>query len=484
MSAGDDDAYPDTSAQYANTASSAVVFPPGLRASQREAYPDTSAQYPNTSAQYPDTSAQYPDTNAQYPDTSAQYPDTSAQYGTAAYPDTSAQYGAAAAYPDSAQYPNTNAQYPNTSAQYPNTNNQYPEAVAQGGGASAQYEEKEEEVVEYQAPSWAKVPSNHPNVRLEVNENGTLLGRLPLGTERYVIVGRASGHVNIEVSDPTVAPVHAAIINSRSKTFVQDLGSRHGTFLNGRRIEAQKPKELLEKDKLRFGESDLVYRARGIKADVPSEKWAPPPWATPPARPCDLHTISKSSDSRSVTSLEQGCIVVGRMKQTEQKGVQSFVVKHDSVSRKHAAIVHRDYDSFIYDLGSTHGTFINKEQVEAHEPIPLESGMVIRFGKSSERFEFRTRKTKKRNKKREREEVASYADGEEEELPEEEEHASMPEEAQAPAQQQKTSMNYQVKPEGQQAVAYNPFSAIFGNKQALEQAGGGGFSWDETLQKK
>jgi pSer/pThr/pTyr-binding forkhead associated (FHA) protein len=37
-------------------------------------------------------------------------------------------------------------------------------------------------------------------------------------------------------------------------------------------------------------------------------------------------------------------------------------------------------EAFVYDLGSTHGTFINKRQVKAKKYAPLPVGGIIRFG--------------------------------------------------------------------------------------------------------
>ena len=41
-------------------------------------------------------------------------------------------------------------------------------------------------------------------------------------------------------------------------------------------------------------------------------------------------------------------------------------LEHPSISRKHAILQHKDTgDLFLYDLGSTHGTFLNKRQLPA-----------------------------------------------------------------------------------------------------------------------
>ena len=50
-------------------------------------------------------------------------------------------------------------------------------------------------------------------------------------------------------------------------------------------------------------------------------------------------------------------------------------------------IQHKDTgDIFIYDLGSTHGTFVNKKLITQHQYVKLVSGDMIRFGQSSRWF--------------------------------------------------------------------------------------------------
>ncbi|KAG4399549.1 hypothetical protein GLYMA_08G253900v4 [Glycine max] len=48
----------------------------------------------------------------------------------------------------------------------------------------------------------------------------------------------------------------------------------------------------------------------------------------------------------------------------------------------------RSGDAYLYDLGSTHGTFLNKNQVEKNTYVDLHVGDVIRFGRSSRLFIF------------------------------------------------------------------------------------------------
>ena len=63
----------------------------------------------------------------------------------------------------------------------------------------------------------------------------------------------------------------------------------------------------------------------------------------------------------------------------------SVLLDHESISRKHAVLQFGPRDSaFIYDLGSSHGTFVNKKQIPAGQYVKIASkNAMIRFGASS-----------------------------------------------------------------------------------------------------
>jgi Protein of unknown function (DUF3662)/FHA domain len=78
----------------------------------------------------------------------------------------------------------------------------------------------------------------------------------------YSIVGRArigrSEEGEIVLVDPSVSRSHAVVEIDERGAFVRDLGSTNGTFLNGRRIEAE---SLRDGDELRFGNTRMRFEA-------------------------------------------------------------------------------------------------------------------------------------------------------------------------------------------------------------------------------
>ena len=74
------------------------------------------------------------------------------------------------------------------------------------------------------------------------------------GTE--TIIGR-SLYCTAVVSDPSVSRVHASITQRARAMFIQDLGSKNGTFLNGSRIGST-PVPLQVGDSVRIGDVGCI----------------------------------------------------------------------------------------------------------------------------------------------------------------------------------------------------------------------------------
>ena len=61
---------------------------------------------------------------------------------------------------------------------------------------------------------------------------------------------------DLVIPDPRVSREHASIISENGEFFVVDQGSKHGTFVNGERIDRRK---LARNDRLEFGARDVAY---------------------------------------------------------------------------------------------------------------------------------------------------------------------------------------------------------------------------------
>jgi phosphoserine phosphatase RsbU/P len=80
-------------------------------------------------------------------------------------------------------------------------------------------------------------------------QKNIVLNRTPFSVGRKV-------DKDLVIADPRVSRDHAQIMQEGASFFLEDLGSKHGTFINGERIQRQK---LERGDRLEFGARDAAY---------------------------------------------------------------------------------------------------------------------------------------------------------------------------------------------------------------------------------
>jgi predicted component of type VI protein secretion system len=87
-----------------------------------------------------------------------------------------------------------------------------------------------------------------------------------------------------------------------------------------------------------------------------------------------VHFVVIAPESKQGTFTVRLPIVVGRSEEAK------FRIQQDRVSRKHCEFFAQDGAVFIRDLGSTNGTFLDDQPVEASGKTPCPSGTVVRVG--------------------------------------------------------------------------------------------------------
>ncbi|WOG89277.1 hypothetical protein DCAR_0208514 [Daucus carota subsp. sativus] len=103
-----------------------------------------------------------------------------------------------------------------------------------------------------------------------------------------------------------------------------------------------------------------------------------PPWSEAPCHKYSLEVLKEGAIVDQFDVHEKGAYMFGRV------DLCDFVLEHPTISRFHAVLqFNKNGDAYIYDLSSTHGTFVNKNQVKKKVYMELHVGDVIRFGHSS-----------------------------------------------------------------------------------------------------
>ncbi|KAG7328557.1 hypothetical protein KOW79_008501 [Hemibagrus wyckioides] len=157
--------------------------------------------------------------------------------------------------------------------------------------------------------------------------------------------------------------------------------------------ETEKP---LRKEKEIHAPTKPEIKSKKTVKVPPSGKFPPlpytePPWAEVPGVPYTFELLKNGAILDTVPLSQQSYFVVGRLP------VCDISLEHPSISRYHAVVQYRgkvgdtgvvgeELGFYIYDLGSTHGTFVNKNKIPPKTYIRLHVGHVLKFGGSTRLF--------------------------------------------------------------------------------------------------
>ncbi|MEN6312967.1 MAG: FHA domain-containing protein [Clostridiaceae bacterium] len=76
--------------------------------------------------------------------------------------------------------------------------------------------------------------------------------------DRDLSIGRG-GDNNITLGDPFLSKKHARLTTKEGNIYLEDLSSRNGTFLNGRRLEKDESITLTDGDKIKMGNVEFLF---------------------------------------------------------------------------------------------------------------------------------------------------------------------------------------------------------------------------------
>ncbi len=94
----------------------------------------------------------------------------------------------------------------------------------------------------------------HKLYSLEEDRTNISLECLPM------VIGKLSSCADAIIKDATVSRVHARIFSKDGDTFIQDLNSKNGTYVNGRRLLPNESIAIIPEDELTFGKRKFSYR--------------------------------------------------------------------------------------------------------------------------------------------------------------------------------------------------------------------------------
>ena len=187
---------------------------------------------------------------------------------------------------------------------------------------------------------------------------------------------------------------NASVNSSNFKTGVKEPESSLNPVISSNEGEKQELKpDKHASFKVPSGNKDAKINERTDvqkKEKVPELHYKVPWWSAMPPQADNFHLeILKNGCIISTVDLkDKPFYVFGRLPLCD------VVLEHPSISRYHALIQYRgetDGDQslsgfYLYDLGSTHGTLVNKAKIKSKTYYGLKVGYVIKFGGSSRLF--------------------------------------------------------------------------------------------------
>ncbi|KAE9026103.1 hypothetical protein PF011_g2713 [Phytophthora fragariae] len=121
----------------------------------------------------------------------------------------------------------------------------------------------------FHPPDWACMPIEaNSHARLEAFRDNRHCATYMVATQRVNLFGRDQESCDHVLGNPSVSRKHAAVIHDHEGgIYITDLMSRHGTYVNRKKIPPHDPYLLHDGDVVKFGQSVRVYILKGASSN-------------------------------------------------------------------------------------------------------------------------------------------------------------------------------------------------------------------------
>lgn len=195
-----------------------------------------------------------------------------------------------------------------------------------------------------------------------------------LKPEESLTIGREPDNTII-VNDSMVSRHHARIDWASESYTIQDLDSRNGTFVNGRRVRRRR--------RLSDGDEITLYQFRLSFETLRVEEVEPDSGDTLVAMPLPGQPkliVTSGPDAGREILLNEDIMTIGRISKSARWPSSQILLDDRAVSRPHACIQREEAGFSIVDLESANGTMVNGQPISG--PHPLTDGDVIGMGET------------------------------------------------------------------------------------------------------
>src|SRR5687768_11691754 len=179
---------------------------------------------------------------------------------------------------------------------------------------------------------------------------GERAGKPSVELARAVVLLGSEAYNHIRMASSTVSRSHALILNSDGGSYIRDLVSRTGVFVNGEQV---REKALFDGDEIKIGRFSFIFQS-GVLPERDVET---------PAGQLKIGSF--------VLPLNQRVVVIGR------RAGCDLILENDLVSTVHAIVFTMNGKHVLRDLNSKNGTRVDNKKI--HQ-VELKTSDVIRVG--------------------------------------------------------------------------------------------------------
>lgn len=172
----------------------------------------------------------------------------------------------------------------------------------------------------------------------------------------------SSGNIGPQSTQPFAVPVPLSLSTNFNKTKVK-LNNNVANKLIAEKIIEAVDNQSTETSKL----------------NIPSSVYQEPDWSGLTDKEYSFDVLKNGSIIDTVCLTSKPFYIFGRLPSCD------ITLEHPSLSRYHAVVQYSTKDKgwFVYDLDSTHGTWVNKHKISPKKYHRLKVGYIIKFGGSS-----------------------------------------------------------------------------------------------------
>jgi pSer/pThr/pTyr-binding forkhead associated (FHA) protein len=228
-----------------------------------------------------------------------------------------------------------------------------------------------------------------PRPELVFLAGGASVDKKVIAKSRFLI-GR-NQDCDLLVDDTIASREHAVLRETRGRFVLEDLKSRNGTLVNGKRISSV---TLADGDEIRIGDCRIMFVEKSQEA--PGKEKADLQRLDTTVMKLDEALLLEAVAALSTPTAKSGGPVLLELEMVEGKSVGTryplkdktvigrskadIDTKDPKTSRHHAAVDRKEDGYYFIDLKSTNGSFINNQEVRTKRLAP---GDLIKIGDSA-----------------------------------------------------------------------------------------------------